>query len=581
MFFSAEDYEAAEPVFILELSWRGVVHRFAKVAVNVSKADGTSLHFTGGLEDFEYREVTDIVGINVDQDSISAAVIFNDVNFVQEWRKGFTLDGARAELSLVMLRDGVIQQTYENRQRLFVGFVSGSVFGDPLEPKGFVAFSIEAKPYDFEGKMLVSTHVINERNMENNIFSTNDAEFWQDSRGKAYPFVFGYPGEPYVKSGGALATETFTTPAYIIAVVNKIIDEGYQARDSVLLIAGHRVDASNVMVCDANYAYDNLTVYEAVDNNGVLYSYVIIDRVNSHLQRPQVPSNTGQTETKYEYWVQWGAEPQAGTKYGGGILNSHGTGVLQNAGDLVIHALNKTNALIDYAAWEAVKPILNSYKFSGYINDFEVSAWDWAQQNILKFLPVEARAGVDGIRPLVSLMFIQSEHLKGAYHITMGSDFELDSAIEMQTDLDDIINEYVLQFVWDGKNDNSVTAHVVGAERLIDSVAIDSTSYAWTSQNRYDKHKQVEHSYYVYDRATAAKVCKDKIRMHAFAFRQFDAIANSRYGYLNIGDVITLSSDTLYLTEAPVLVVAKEWVGTAWRYTLHIEDNPNTTERTL
>jgi hypothetical protein len=155
MKFSASEFEAAEPVFLLELEWRGVVHRFAKVAIDIASVDG-DLHFTGGLEDFDYREVTDIVGINIEQDSISAALIFNDVDFVQEWRKGFVLDGARAELSIVLFKNGAVQQTYEDRQRLFVGFVSGSVFGDPLEPKGFVAFSIDARPYDFEGKMLKS-----------------------------------------------------------------------------------------------------------------------------------------------------------------------------------------------------------------------------------------------------------------------------------------------------------------------------------------------------------------------------------------------------------------------------------------
>jgi len=41
-----------------------------------------------------------------------------------------------------------------------------------------------------------------------------------------------------------------------------------------------------------------------------------------------------------------------------------------------------------------------------------------------------------------------------------------------------------------------------------------------------------------------------------------------------------LTSETLYLNEAPVLIVAKAWIGEAWRFTLHIEDNPITTERT-
>ena len=118
------------------------------------------------------------------------------------------------------------------------------------------------------------------------------------------------------------------------------------------------------------------------------------------------------------------------------------------------------------------------------------------------------------------------------------------------------------------------------AQRNFDSAAIDSTSYAWTSQNKYGVHQRVESSYYIFDRDTAAKVCKDMVRSRAFAFRQFDCVANVKYGYLNVGDVIGLTSDTLYLIDAPVLIVAKAWIGEAWRFTLHIEDNPNTTEHT-
>ena len=578
MKFSASEFEAAEPVFLLEIEWRGIVHRFAKVAIDIASNDG-DLHYVGGLEDFEYKEVTDIVGINIEQDSISAALIFNDVDFVQEWRKGFVLDGSRAELSIVRFKNGAVQQTYEERQRLFVGYVSGSVFGDPLEPKGFVAFSIDAKPYDFEGKMLNHLAVISPKTMFDVIIGP-DMRLWYDSHGKAYPFVFGFPGEPYINNNGIPETPTFCTPAYIIGLASATVEGKYEYGDTFILIAGHRVDATEVYVRDQNYAFASLEVFEAVDFYGTLFSYVKLPAVGSPLKKPIPISAAGQAETEYEYWVQWGAEPSVGVKYGGGALNTSGGGVLTSAGDVILYALSLTNALIDWQAWSSIKPLLDGYKFAGYINDIEVSAWDWLQQNILKFLPVEARAGVDGLRPLVSLMFLQSGYLASAYHVIEGSDFELDSAIEMVTELDDIVNDYGLKFVWEGKNDNAIAAHRVTAVRAIDSIAIDSTSYAWTSQNKYGVHKRVDSSYYIFDRDTAAKVCKDMVRSRAFAFRQFDCVANVKYGYLNVGDVIGLTSDTLYLIDAPVLIVAKAWLGEAWRFTLHIEDNPNTTEHT-
>jgi hypothetical protein len=413
MRFSATEFESAEPIFLLEIEWRGVVHRFAKVAIDIASVDG-DLHYVGGLEDFEYKEVTDIVGINIEQDSISAALIFNDVDFVQEWRRGFVIDGSRAELSIVLFKNGAVQQTYEDRQRLFVGFVSGSVFGDPLEPKGFVAFSIDARPYDFDGKMLNRSEMISFQSM-NEVIIGPDLRFWDDSLGKSYPFVFGYPGEPWINGNNKTQQPTFATPAYPIGTAKQTVDGKYEVGDMFLLIAGHRVDADNVVVRDQNYDFDTFPVLEEVDNNGVLFSYV---QVNTQLITPSnAAPQTAQTESNYEYWVCWGYEPGAGVKYGGGVLNSNGSGVLQLGGDVILHALRRTNALIDFAAWTAIKPLLDGYKFSGYINDIEVGAWDWVQQNILKFLPIEARAGVDGIRPLVSLMFLQSGYLAGISHI--------------------------------------------------------------------------------------------------------------------------------------------------------------------
>jgi hypothetical protein len=57
--------------------------------------------------------------------------------------------------------------------------------------------------------------------------------------------------------------------------------------------------------------------------------------------------------------------------------------------------------------------------------------------------------------------------------------------------------------------------------------------------------------------------------------------AAAKYGYLMIGDVIGLTSESLYLTEQIATVTAKKWDSSSWLYDILIEDNPYTTPRSV
>jgi hypothetical protein len=48
-----------------------------------------------------------------------------------------------------------------------------------------------------------------------------------------------------------------------------------------------------------------------------------------------------------------------------------------------------------------------------------------------------------------------------------------------------------------------------------------------------------------------------------------------------IGDVIGLTSESLYLTEQIATITSKKWDGSSWLYDILIEDNPYTTPRSV
>lgn len=557
---SESELMGCDLVWLLDITFKGRVWRFSQFTIDISKNDGDVYQYIGGINNINYEEKTDLIGVNVDGNSISLSLIFPGVNFVEEWRRGFVLDGSQCELSYVLIRDGIVQQTYENRERLFLGEATESIFGDPLEPVGFVAFSIENKPYSFDGPMTPQTHVISDQTFPG---------AWEESIGKLYPLVIGAPGAEYTNSSGGSTLYNYSTPGYLVKY-----QSGEGAFNNVM-IAGHAVKATHVRIRDARYNAASLAVVEGVDANGALYSYVDIQGAGLILANSL-------TNDKREYWITWNYDlaPFGGSgKSGGALVNSEGDDFITGAGDICIWALRKTGAVIDYPAWESLRGLLNGYKFSGYVNE-PVTAWSWLQNNILAFLPIEARAGVDGIRPLISLLFINSGYTP-ARAVTMNSDFQLISAIETISDIDEIINRYELKWAKSGYTNTLIETHIVEADRQNTSAAISSSEYAWASINRYGLHEKTENAFYVYDRNTAARIAQEKVRAYALPSRTFTISANVKYGFLNIGDVIRLTSDVLFFENIPVNVVGKSWTGTNWRFIIQIEENTILNSRTV
>ena len=174
---------------------------------------------------------------------------------VQEFRAGRILDGARAELSYVMIRNGAILQTWDERILLFEGEISQPIIGDPEEPEGFAAFSVEQQPYDMSGYLLDQDNLINISKFEN---------VPQDlGPGKPYPLVFGNPSNS-IRADGTNVPNLYASPAYPIDSRHaEVVKVG--PNHDYLMIAGHKVKASTVMIRDGDYRVATVTVQEAKD----------------------------------------------------------------------------------------------------------------------------------------------------------------------------------------------------------------------------------------------------------------------------------------------------------------------------
>ena len=72
-------------------------------------------------------------------------------------------------------------------------------------------------------------------------------------------------------------------------------------------------------------------------------------------------------EIAFSYYASWGISQ-------GGIPSIMGDGPLQGAVDLSLFVLQKTDLLFDNSSWNGLAPVLDRYKFGGFVNDLDVSA---------------------------------------------------------------------------------------------------------------------------------------------------------------------------------------------------------------
>ena len=98
--------------------------------------------------------------------------------------------------------------------------------------------------------------------------------------------------------------------------------------------------------------------------------------------------------------------------------------------------------------------------------------------------------------------------------------------------------------------------------------------YSMSSSNRYGISQQTFDAFFIYDPRTAGRFAGDFIRRASFPVRYIRFAADIEYGWLQLGDIITITSTALYLDGQNCTIVGKSWDVTNWIFTLMIDDSP-------
>ena len=566
-----EDIQGADIIFLLTINWLGMDYRFSTIPLDLEDDEvGQVYRYQGGLSDPDIDQSTKFLGVNVESDSISVELIFPGVNWVHEWLQGSELSYAQCEMSMVPVVQGRTSFKYSDRVKLFTGKVIDPIYGTPDRPEGHVIFSIENNLNTVKKRLLQEAYRIDPYQ-----FPGLDQRAAALGRtisypiGKYVPLVFGecgtYATRKVLTFGGPFSVnvrtkgieflnQKGTSPSYVI-------DTSGSGAGLVVtyVVALGEVEARRLRIYDQTGGNFVNYVEQDTTTEGQIIS-IVKYQIGSVLEDNSFIPALDEDQT---FWVSWG-------EFGGGLPDPMSGDSLAPATNLILYVLDIMGLEYSRDTWMGISSLLNRYQFSGYVNDPEVLAWDWLQKNILAYLPIETFNGATGIEPRVNLYFY-NEQIHPTHHLVENGLFEIVTGIQP---LDvDVVNKVVLSFAWSGEH-----------EQYLSTLSIDPTLEKETAMNTRDPISDISFQRYglkemavecpfIWDLDTAYRVARDIIKVRGLGVYAIEVQAAPQYGYLDVGDVISLTTSRLGLTDHKCQIVNKSWGSNKWTFVIHLESN--------
>jgi len=243
--------------------------------------------------------------------------------------------------------------------------------------------------------------------------------------------------------------------------------------------------------------------------------------------------------------------------------------------DIIRYILESGNIDIDWSSFEGYAPLLNQYKFAGFFNQ-PTKGIEFLQTHIIPFLPCELIFGHKGVKLVIPMMFINSyQRPLISKHIIENSSFYFVGAVTTETDLTEIVNNISIAWGYSAYTEQFIGGQItIQSNPQITDEFIFSSSYAELSQNRFGERKIALDIGYVHNFDTIVRIGQDILRQKSLTLLTLDAIADLSYNTLEIGEVITITSEEYFLTDYAAQIIAKSYINNSIQFKILIEENP-------
>lgn len=543
--FPRSELLGADPIFLLEISWGSYVYRFATKPIHLLD-DGVYLPFVGHLDNPQYTEQSELLGLDIEEKSVPLALHFSGVNIALEEMRGNTIEGSEAELSYILdLQD----PNYEERVILAQGIISQPIYGHPDRPVEYMECSLEST------SIINAIGLLPAQNARYTLTEDTDPSITFNNRnqGKIIPIVFG----SFTFIDG---TEIYNIPSYFMSSPSLGTILMTVACDHVISTTGKLKDTKN-----------------HTDTGDIKLTGTIQGDKFLNFSRLEIGTSfTVEDPTTNEDIEYWAFIEE-------GMPSPYSDGVLTGGGDLCLWALTVSGVDVDYNAWYNCRQFLNEYKFAGVITDDTITGLNFIQQEILPYLPIEVVLSNNGLSPRLNLM-VEGVTVTPTEHITAGSVFFRSGPILPLTEPQDICNSVTVYFCWQGLKQSYFGGVYVGTDQPGELRNLSNESiqeYSIISQTKYGlKHKVLELNF-VYDYSTASRIAQEYIRFNSMPRLGITYKAVGYYGWLQVGDIIELTDSDISIDRQKAQIVSKRWNETHWEFVLELEINHISNEKRL
>lgn len=349
----------ADLVWLLTITLPGVTYHLSTRPLAVTEPDGTVTEYSGGLSDIDFAEEVDLLTVAPASQTVAVEGYLNP-SPVDLATHGVDLREAVARLSYALVephRGHVLQSvSYTSRTDVAEGRLAQPSWGDPVRPMGWFAASVEATPWTSRVPLLSPAAIITEEDFP---------DLRADAEGFPFPLVIGKPGNA--------VTGLFSTPAYVITTSAGGLTEW-------LLIAGYDATApgDQVTISDGTNSEAHAVVV-GITASGQPYFYCDIAH-SPHLDNG----------SDVIYSVAWSGAS--------GVGGAGRPGQPASVGGAIRYLISRAGLPFDVGGSAAALDYLRAIRFDAYLNDPEVSAWDYLSTQVLPRLPVTLRYTAAGLR---------------------------------------------------------------------------------------------------------------------------------------------------------------------------------------
>ena len=560
------DLAEKDILWLLRVDLGGRTFNFCTETVSITDADSVTHLCQGTLDDLDYETSFDLFGTDVGTPSVSVTVTF-PVSVATLARNGQHLSSGTAELSL-----WARGSTLEERVILVEGRIKKGTYDGDNEP---ITFTIESDDFVDTALFPDVNAVVNEKT-------------WPYADDKAlnqvYPFVFGKPGATEDATG--VSRKMSGTPVYLVGNTSS-------ATEAWGLLAGHRVKATEVIVRDAtDLTEQTVDVVHMADGLGRICA---VANLTGGLH--------GYAIAGHEYYAKW-------TEDLGGIPSqrpSRSGKAMNDAGELFQFLIRQSTIKYDEGRVAALVDQIIGYKVGGFIGE-RVSPWEWLVDNLLPLVPVSI--GITGAAGLYPILWNMAARVEDAVEtLTEGSasggncfrtspvsyeEIDLANEIRLNYAFGPIKDLYRASTTLNGSPE-TVPASLLTAGLTISEVSSDGTfssinpditgwptAYARFSHLRHGKHAVELESNIVYERQTADAILSWMARARATYPRTVSYECSTKLAWLQPGDVVALTDDSVFFSNQVAIVRSVTWGETALSLSLlliedHLRDTNLTT----